>query len=49
LLSTGEEVEIKIWSYESPTPPFKEIKGYLSSYASAVPWKCHVDDEKIQL
>ena len=38
----------KVWSYETPTQPFKDIKGYLSFYASGVPWECFVDDEKVQ-
>lgn len=42
-----EVVHSKIWSYESPTQPFKDIKGYLSFYASEVPWECFVDDEKV--
>lgn len=46
--STNEEVKGKIWSYEAPTQPFKDIKGYLSFYASSVPWECFVDDEKVQ-
>jgi uncharacterized protein (DUF427 family) len=46
--ATNEEVKGKIWSYESPTQPFKDIKGYLSFYASGVPWECFVDDEKVQ-
>ncbi|OCT49121.1 hypothetical protein CLCR_05182 [Cladophialophora carrionii] len=45
--STGETVKNKVWSYESPTPAFKDIKGYLSFYASDVPWECFVDDEKV--
>ncbi len=45
--STGESVKNKIWSYESPTPAFTDIKGYLSFYASGVPWECFVDDEKV--
>jgi uncharacterized protein (DUF427 family) len=45
--STGEIVKNKIWSYEAPTPAFKEIKGYLSMYANGVPWECFVDDEKV--
>jgi hypothetical protein len=40
-------VKNKIWSYESPTPAFKDIKGALSFYASGVPWDCFVDDEKV--
>lgn len=46
--ATNEEVKAKIWSYESPTQPFKDIKGYLSFYASGVPWECFVDHEKVQ-
>ncbi len=46
--ATNEEVKGKIWSYEAPTQPFKDIKGYLSFYASGVPWECFVDDEKVQ-
>lgn len=38
----------KIWSYESPTQPFRPIAGYLSVYASDVPWECFVDDEKVE-
>jgi uncharacterized protein (DUF427 family) len=45
--STGETVKGKVWSYESPTPAFKNIKGYLSFYANDVPWECFVDDEKV--
>ncbi|KIX02989.1 uncharacterized protein Z518_06539 [Rhinocladiella mackenziei CBS 650.93] len=45
--STGETVRNKIWSYEAPTPAFKDIKGYLSFYAHDVPWECFVDEEKV--
>jgi uncharacterized protein (DUF427 family) len=45
---TNEEVKSKVWSYEAPTLPFKDIKGYLSFYASSVPWDCFVDDEKVE-
>ncbi|KIW18523.1 hypothetical protein PV08_02811 [Exophiala spinifera] len=45
--STGEIVKGKVWSYESPTPAFKDIKGFLSFYANDVPWECFVDDEKV--
>jgi hypothetical protein len=45
--ATGEKVTSKVWSYESPTPSFVNIKGYLSFYASGVPWECFVDDEKV--
>ncbi|KPI42973.1 uncharacterized protein AB675_1993 [Cyphellophora attinorum] len=43
----SKSVSGKIWSYDSPTPSFKEIKGYLSFYASGVPWECFVDGEKV--
>ncbi|KAI1629938.1 hypothetical protein EDD37DRAFT_618173 [Exophiala viscosa] len=46
-VSSGETVKNKIWSYESPTPAFKDIKGHLSFYANGVPWECFVDDEKV--
>ena len=45
---TNDEVNAKIWSYESPTPGFKDIKGHLSFYASGVPWKCFVDGEEVE-
>jgi len=45
--STGETVQNKVWSYESPTPAFKDIKGCLSFYANDVPWECFVDDEQV--
>lgn len=46
--ATGESVKSKIWSYQEPTPRFKEIKDYLCFYASGVPWSCWVDGEKVQ-
>jgi len=46
--STKEEIKAKIWSYESPTPPFKDITGHLSFYAGGVPWECFVDGEKVE-
>jgi uncharacterized protein (DUF427 family) len=45
--TNGEQIDNKIWSYEAPTPAFKDIKGYLSFYASGVPWDCYVDEEKV--
>jgi hypothetical protein len=45
---TNEEVKSKVWSYEAPTQPFKDIKGYMSFYASSVPWDCFVDGEKVE-
>lgn len=44
---TEETVKAKIWSYESPTAGFKDIKSYLCFYASSVPWKCYVDGEQV--
>jgi uncharacterized protein (DUF427 family) len=39
----------KAWSYESPTPAFQDIKGYLAFYASrGVPWECYVDEDKVE-
>lgn len=46
---TGDAaVSGKIWSYEQPTPGFKDIRSYLSFYASGVPWECFVDGEQVQ-
>jgi hypothetical protein len=36
----------RIWSYNNPTQPFVDIKGYLSFYAG--PWDCFVDGEKVE-
>ena len=47
-LESDEIVKAKIWSYESPTPAFKDIKSYFSFYASDVPWQCFVDDEQVE-
>lgn len=49
---SGEKVENRIWCYENPTSPFKEIKDYISFYASAGDgaekgWDCFVDGEKV--
>ena len=44
---SGQEIKAKVWSYEEPTRPFRDIKSYLSFYASGVPWECFVDDEKV--
>lgn len=45
--AAGQPVKRKIWSYESPTPRFAGIKGYLCFYASGVPWRCFVDGEEV--
>ena len=42
----GEVVRDRIWSYDSPTQGFEEIKGYLSFYAG--PWECFVDGGKVE-
>ncbi|KAF2718152.1 DUF427-domain-containing protein [Polychaeton citri CBS 116435] len=39
-------VKNRIWSYDSPTEGFRDIKGYLSFYAG--PWDCYVDGEKVE-
>ncbi|KAF4881498.1 hypothetical protein CGCF415_v015585 [Colletotrichum fructicola] len=39
-------VSNRIWSYNSPTPGFDAIKGYLSFYAG--PWDCFVDGELVE-
>ncbi|KAG4026437.1 hypothetical protein MFRU_041g00810 [Monilinia fructicola] len=39
------KVSNRIWSYESPTPQYGVLKGYLSFYAG--PWDCFVDGEKV--
>ena len=46
--ASSSKISSKIWSYESPTPSFTPIKGYLSFYASSVPWECFVDGEKVK-
>lgn len=43
--SDGSEVVDRVWSYESPTPSFGEITGYISLYAG--PWDCFIDGEKV--
>ena len=42
----SEVVARRIWSYDAPTPGFREIAGYLSFYAG--PWECYVDGEKVE-
>ena len=41
---SGTEVRDRVWTYEDPTPSFKDIAGYLSFYTG--PWECYVDGEK---
>ncbi len=41
-----EVVRDRIWSYESPTKGFEDLKGYLSFYAG--PWDCFVDGELVE-
>jgi uncharacterized protein (DUF427 family) len=42
----GKRLEAKIFSYENPTDRFKNIKGYLSFYATPMDG-CYVDGEKV--
>ena len=44
--SASSHVRSRIWSYESPTPGFTSITGYLSFYAG--PWQCFVDGEEVE-
>ena len=44
--ATGETVKDRIWSYESPTQGYKDIKSYVSFYAG--PWDCYVDGELVK-
>lgn len=44
--SNNEEVSNRIWSYEDPTPGYKDIKSYVSFYAG--PWDCYVDGELVK-
>ncbi|KAH0497473.1 hypothetical protein TgHK011_004773 [Trichoderma gracile] len=39
-------VSNRIWSYNSPTPGFEPLRGYLSFYAG--PWDCFVDGERVE-
>jgi uncharacterized protein (DUF427 family) len=39
-------IERAAWSYESPTPPFSAIAGYLSFYPGRV--TCTVDGERVR-
>jgi uncharacterized protein (DUF427 family) len=41
-----EIIKDRIWSYESPTKGYKDIKGYVSFYAG--PWDCYVDGELVK-
>ncbi|KAF3797640.1 hypothetical protein GCG54_00009439 [Colletotrichum gloeosporioides] len=47
--SNAQEPQVvsnRIWSYDSPSPGFEAIKGYLSFYAG--PWDCFVDGELVE-
>ena len=43
---SSKTIENRAWSYESPTPGFKDLKDHVSFYAG--PWDCYVDGEKVQ-
>lgn len=42
---SNQAIHDRIWSYEDPTPDFKDLKGYVSFYAG--PWGCFVDGEAV--
>lgn len=42
----NQVVKSRVWSYDSPTGGFKDIKDYLSFYAG--PWDCYVDGERVE-
>ena len=42
----GNTLEKAAWSYENPTPAFKEIAGYFSFYPGKL--KCHVDNIRVK-
>ena len=44
--SPPQTAKARIWSYDSPTSSFKDLKGYLSFYAGS-PWDCFVDGEEV--
>ncbi|KAF7560045.1 hypothetical protein G7046_g4112 [Stylonectria norvegica] len=35
----------RVWSYETPTPLYEAIRGYMCFFAR--PWQCFVDGEKV--
>lgn len=47
-IQVGDKIaENAAWSYESPTPNFAPIQGYLCFYAGMMD-ACYVDDERVQ-
>jgi uncharacterized protein (DUF427 family) len=42
----GETAENAAWSYQSPSPRFKAIEGYLAFYPSR--FECYVDQELVK-
>lgn len=42
----GQPVENGAWSYESPSPAFATIKGFLAFYPSL--FECYVADERVE-
>ncbi len=43
----GKSAEKAAWSYESPTPAFLQIQGYIAVYAAPMD-ACFVGDEQVQ-
>jgi len=44
---SGEKVADRAWTYEEPTPAFKDVKNHVSFYADDR-WECYVDGEKVE-
>ncbi|CAD6579955.1 MAG: hypothetical protein CYPHOPRED_001047 [Cyphobasidiales sp. Tagirdzhanova-0007] len=42
----GQTVKSRVWTYETPSKRFTDIKDYLSFYAG--PWTCYVDGEEVK-
>ncbi|KAF4547686.1 Hypothetical protein D9617_37g012120 [Elsinoe fawcettii] len=43
----GKRIDSRVWTYEDPTPGFRDIKDYLCFYADDR-WDCVVDGEKVE-
>lgn len=47
--SGGETVADRAWTYEEPSPGFREIRDFVSFYADAEGrWECYVDGEMVE-
>lgn len=47
LTLNGKSAEKAAWSYETPTPGFQKIQGYIAVYAAPMD-ACFVGDEQVQ-